>query len=139
MSNSECRLKLLDLYFSKFDFSMTRNNDGNEYNTAFNVEYAKKGNDESQVKITVNTSLSNATKTVLLNLQTIALFEIDKEGIEDTVADQLIKLNTVAIIFPFIRSQISLLTTQPGMTPIILPPININALMESQEQTEDKE
>ena len=31
---------------------------------------------------------------------------------------------TVAIMFPFIRSQITLLTTQPGMTPIVLPPIN---------------
>lgn len=132
MTNSECKLKLLDLYFSKFDFAMTRNNDGTDYNTSFNVEYAKNSKDESQVKITVNTSLSNATNSVVLNLQTIAHFEIDKEGIEDSVADQLIKLNTVAIIFPFIRSQISLLTTQPGMAPIIMPPININALMESQ-------
>ena len=28
------------------------------------------------------------------------------------------------IMFPFIRSQVTLLTTQPGMTPIVLPPIN---------------
>jgi preprotein translocase subunit SecB len=27
-------------------------------------------------------------------------------------------------MFPFIRSQVTLLTTQPGMTPIVLPPIN---------------
>lgn len=36
----------------------------------------------------------------------------------------IIKKNTVAIMFPFVRSQISLLTTQPDMVPIVLPPIN---------------
>ena len=45
--------------------------------------------------------------------------------------DALVKANTVAIIFPFIRSQISLLTTQPGMKPIIMPPININSIIQS--------
>ena len=132
MSSSECKLKLLDLYFSKYDFTMTRNNDSSEYSTSFNVEYAENNNDNSQVKITINTSLANSTKTVVLNLQTIALFEVDREGTEESVVNQLIKQNTVAIIFPFIRSQISLLTTQPGMMPIILPPININALLEAQ-------
>ena len=38
--------------------------------------------------------------------------------------ENIIKNNTVAIMFPFIRSQVTLLTTQPGMTPIVLPPIN---------------
>jgi cysteine sulfinate desulfinase/cysteine desulfurase-like protein len=38
--------------------------------------------------------------------------------------ESIIKTNTVAIMFPFIRSQVTLLTTQPGMTPIVLPPIN---------------
>ena len=38
--------------------------------------------------------------------------------------ENIVKTNTVAIMFPFIRSQVTLLTTQPGMTPIVLPPIN---------------
>ena len=36
----------------------------------------------------------------------------------------IIESNTVAIMFPFIRSEVTLLTSQPGMTPIVLPPIN---------------
>lgn len=40
--------------------------------------------------------------------------------------NEIIEKNTVAIMFPFIRSQITLMTTQPGMTPIVLPPINVN-------------
>lgn len=42
----------------------------------------------------------------------------------------LINANTVAIMFPFIRSQVSLMTTQPGMSPIVLPPINTAKFME---------
>lgn len=40
----------------------------------------------------------------------------------------------MAIMFPYIRSQISLLTTQPGLHPGQLPPMNINALLDSTEE-----
>ena len=49
------------------------------------------------------------------------------------VYEHLVKVNTVAIIFPFIRSQISLLTMQPGLAPIMLPPMNLNALIDVDE------
>ncbi len=38
---------------------------------------------------------------------------------------KIISSNTIAIMFPFIRSQVSLLTTQPNLQPLIIPPINI--------------
>ena len=57
---------------------------------------------------------------------------IDKNDIDEQTYEHLIKANTIAIIFPFIRSQVSLLTTQPGMMPVIIPPININALISEQ-------
>lgn len=51
-----------------------------------------------------------------------AHFEYVAESYE--MEENIVKTNTVAIMFPFIRSQVTLLTTQPGMTPIVLPPIN---------------
>ena len=59
-----------------------------------------------------------------LNVKVVASarFSIDSEDVD--VIRTLMNTNTVAIMFPFIRSQVSLLTTQPGMTPIVLPPIN---------------
>lgn len=38
--------------------------------------------------------------------------------------------NTISIMFPYIRSQVSLVTTQPDMSPIVIPSLNINSLME---------
>lgn len=41
----------------------------------------------------------------------------------------LIEKNAIAIMFPYIRSYISIITTQPGMTPIVLPAMNIVAML----------
>ena len=49
--------------------------------------------------------------------------------------DILLKKNTLAILFPYIRSQISIVTAQPGMEPVVLPPMNIDAIFaESKEK-----
>ena len=36
-------------------------------------------------------------------------------------------------MFPYLRSEVTLLTSQPGMVPIVLPPLNINNLMDKAE------
>ena len=41
----------------------------------------------------------------------------------------IIEKNTIAIMFPYIRSYISMITTQPGMNPIVLPQMNIAAMV----------
>lgn len=47
--------------------------------------------------------------------------------------DVLLKKNTLAILFPYLRTQVSVITMQPGMNPIILPPMNIEAVFEQAE------
>ena len=80
----------------------------------------------------LNLSLfKNKDEKLVVDLQTIGIFKIDSDGIDLDEYNQLIKANTVAIIFPYIRSQISLITTQPGVTPIMIPPINFSSLAES--------
>jgi preprotein translocase subunit SecB len=53
---------------------------------------------------------------------------------EDAVlGKKLLYNNTIAILFPYLRSQLTLLTSQPGFEPVILPVMNINALMTDEE------
>ena len=132
MNTNTCKIQMLDLYFSKFDFKLERGTDSQEYSTSFRIEYATNSEDDTKVRIIVDTTVENETQTVVLNVQAVGIFKVDKVDIDEATYEHLIKANTVAIIFPFIRSQVSLLTTQPGMTPVIIPPININALIESQ-------
>lgn len=132
MNDTQCKIQMLDLYFSKYSFNNARGKVDSEYTTSFKIEYAINSGYNTKVKVTIDTTIANSTETIKLDLQTIGIFQIDKNDIDEATYDQLIKANTVAIIFPFIRSQVSLLTTQPGMMPVIIPPININALISEQ-------
>ncbi len=59
-----------------------------------------------------------------LNVKVVAAATFYCQNTDESFVDSIMETNTVAIMFPYIRSQVSLLTTQPGMTPIVLPPIN---------------
>ena len=48
----------------------------------------------------------------------------------------MLEKNTIAIMFPYIRSYISSITTQPGMSPIVLPAMNIVAMVNDQKKKE---
>lgn len=48
--------------------------------------------------------------------------------------DTLMEQNASAIIFPYVRSQISLLTAQPETDTVVLPAMNIAALIEEAKQ-----
>ena len=55
----------------------------------------------------------------------------NSENVNKNLYDNLINKNAIAILFPYLRSQVTLITSQPNMTPIILPPININTLLKN--------
>ena len=134
MSKNECKIQLLDFYFSKFDFLQKREESNEEYSTTFKIDYSVNSADDSMIRVAIDTSIKNATETILINLETVGTFKIDKTELDEETYDHLIKINTVAIMFPYIRSQISIITTQPGIPPIMLPPMNINALIDSCEE-----
>lgn len=52
----------------------------------------------------------------------------------EEVRKVLIEQNTLSIMFPFLRSQITMLTCVPNMQPIVLPTININAYIQSRKE-----
>lgn len=49
----------------------------------------------------------------------------------DCFDDRLVP-NSIAILFPYLRSFMSTVTAQAGISPFILPTININNLLEEQ-------
>lgn len=56
---------------------------------------------------------------------------------EDFPTDKLLP-NAIAIMFPYLRSQVTLMTTQPNITPVIIPPININSFLKRQQEEFNK-
>ena len=59
-----------------------------------------------------------------ISVKCIAYFETLQNNIS------LIEKNAVAIMFPYLRSYVTNITSQPGMLPIVLPPINVAAMFQ---------
>lgn len=53
----------------------------------------------------------------------------DSAEVDDHTKETLINNNTIAIMMPYMRSQVSLLTAQPEMDCVVLPPFNINKMV----------
>lgn len=59
--------------------------------------------------------------------------EIDEDCPDKNV---LLKKNAIAILFPYVRAELSLITAQPGTEPIVLPVVNIAAMMDQVDSVE---
>lgn len=87
--------------------------------------------EENLFKVCLNVSLVSPAKYEI-EVEIAGYFSIEEKSL---LAKNVLEKNTVAILFPYLRSQLTLLTSQPGFEPVILPVLNINALMSD----EDKE
>lgn len=122
---TESILKMENLYFSHFDFH--RNANLQPYNdNDVKLGFGKKtdfDNDVMTLNIMFQAILDDAFE---LRLTATGIFsctsgEIKLESLEK---------NAMSIMFPFIRSEVTLLTSQPNFKSIMIPPINIKALFD---------
>lgn len=74
------------------------------------------------------TTVSDEEEKVFVNVKGRAIFTTQQVNMD------ILEKNTIAIMFPYIRSYISIITTQPGMNPIVLPAMNIVAMINDQKK-----
>ena len=118
-----------DLFFSEFSFAQKRSSAIKKISTNIAVSYATKVDDKNQVKVQIDLTITDEGEELSLFLRAIGYFKLILENEDNMLAEQILKKNTVSIMLPYIRSQVSLLTTQPGLTPIMLQPIDVNELI----------
>lgn len=115
-------LTMKNFYFKECSIKRT-GNAGEVYDGEMTADIQKNieslGNHTYEVELTLTIDRADLSVLVIANAQ----FAYDA-GTDDGREQNIVNNNTVAIMFPFIRSQVSLLTTQPGMIPIVLPAIN---------------
>lgn len=78
---------------------------------------------EEHYEIVLDTTVSDKEENVFVYVKGRAIFLSQDENMD------ILEKNTIAIMFPYIRSYISIITTQPGMNPIVLPAMNIIAMV----------
>lgn len=128
INESKSELTLHDVFIEKLlferkDYSIKR----------VDVDHAKINfkrsiDDMDDNKYKVNLSI-NITSKNEFEIETCISGIFEFEG-DKNFGNKLLSHNTVAILFPYLRSQITLLTSQPGFEPIVLPVININRLLD---------
>lgn len=125
-------ISITDIYFDKisYDYDPEKDDHKGNYKMNFTREVAVDNNPYG-VRLTCN--VFDDCGSTHLSVRIVSFFKCnleDKKEVED-----ILKINAVAIIFPYLRSQIALITTQPNRKPIILDAMNIVKMFEEAEDT----
>lgn len=118
-----CVLKLNALVFDNIIFKRMGMRNENELEISFSVSIGTSISDQDMKKVSVKITGEKRDEYS---------FEIQASGYfsyEGSAEESIIQQNAVAIVMPYIRSEVSLLTAQPGIEPVVLPPFNIAEMM----------
>ncbi len=128
----ESILQMKNLYFEKITFQRGETVE-TKLTPEFKTEYRKLEGTLFEVKLFCRIL---AGEKPLLELILVGVFDNQSKDPEEV--EELNKINTVSIMFPYMRAEVSLITAQPNFPAITLPVFNINALL-NPELLENKE
>lgn len=86
--------------------------------------------DEKEYKCSLTLKMSDEEETVDLEIVISGIFEFES-GLNADQKEIIITKNTMSILFPYLRAQVTLMTAQPDIEPVVIPAININALLQN--------
>ncbi|MCR4875028.1 MAG: protein-export chaperone SecB [Clostridia bacterium] len=85
-------------------------------------------NNKEQI-VTIKTTIADEQKNIELEVDAQATFElINADVLNEESQETLLNVNTIAIMMPYVRSQVALITTQPGLTGIQIPIVDANII-----------
>ncbi len=119
----DCVLKLNALVFDDITFKRLGMHSDNELEISFSVSIGTNIADQDIKKVSVKV-LGEKREEYSFEIQVSGFFSF-----EGNAEDSIIQQNAVAIVMPYIRSEVSLLTAQPGVEPVVIPPLNIAEMM----------
>lgn len=133
-------LKMRHLRFSDISFRATGPENANNPSIIFSHKQGilKNASGWRLVNLGVEIKKKNSYK---LSITLAAEFFVDqeKESLPDDVVETLYQENAIAILFPYLRSEVTLLTSQPGIEAICLPAMNIVAMFGEHDEGENED
>ncbi len=73
----------------------------------------------------------NKPEEYIFEISLTGFFSFEAENIiQEELKNTLVTKNAIAILMPYLRSEVSLLTAQPGIECVVLPAFNINKILE---------
>ncbi len=144
MNNEEIKssLNFIDYIVNFIEFSRNDDFEDGKTNLDFHinrkVDYLEDEDNTMLVTIEVtifdNPKVKNYPFSMKLNVT--GIFELENVDMDKRVS--FAEVNSVAILFPYIRSLITTYTSNANIQPLILPPINVLKLIEKEERAKKK-
>lgn len=125
-----CILKLNALVFDEIMFNRQGMKNENDFEFSLSVSIGANVSDTDLKKVSVEI-VGEKKEEYEIKVKASGFFVY-----EGSVDDSIIQQNAVAIIMPYVRSEVSLLTAQPGMDTVVLPPFNIVEMMKNSQKIE---
>lgn len=126
MNSYSSVLTLTTMVFDKIKFERKGFKNENELKFRLQVQIGK--NQENVYKVTLVLD-GDKKDEYELQISLTGFFEIqNSDKLTDSTTQALIDKNAVAILMPYLRSEVTLLTAQPETDSVVLPTFNINKL-----------
>lgn len=128
----ESVLKLDRLVFDKLEFTRL----GFKNDKELEIEIQSSVSQKAETNIYKVTLIFKGKKLeeYTLEISLSGFFSIvNDDDLDDETKKALVTKNSVAILMPYLRSQISLLTAQPDTECVVLPPFNINKMLDKRD------
>lgn len=92
----------------------------------FTADFKKKDSNDAITDVTLSFKMDKADNPFYMYVAITGIFEYKSEDDTKNVGeDNLLKTNAVALLFPYLRSIITVITSQANISPLILPTMNI--------------
>ncbi len=124
MGNYNSILNLQRLVFGRIEFDRKGFKNTEELKFELQVQIGLDENGIYKVTLVLNGTKQDEYNVVI----SLSGFFIVEGQVEDKTGQDLIKKNAVAILMPYLRSELTLLTAQPDTDSVVLPPFNINKI-----------
>lgn len=138
MENTKSSLRFIDYYVEEVQFYNNKffqeKSVELDFNISHSIEYTQDENNTFLVTLNI-TIFDNAKENNYPFTMNVSITGVFQTNIEDTNSiKNFAEINSIAILFPYLRSIVSTYTANANIQPLILPPINVvNMLKENNE------
>lgn len=128
MSEIKSSLNMDKLVFDHIEF--TREGFKNDSTVDFTIETRFAQNQSNEIYRVTLILKGEKKDEYVFEISLTGFFSLNNnDEMDDATKNELISKNTVAIMMPYLRAQVSLLTAQPEVDCVVLPPFNINKMI----------
>lgn len=131
-------LKFLNYIVNKVVYKINNtkpNKDGWKLN--FDVNNTTKINQEkNKMNVVLNVNIFNGVEDAPFYMETEIVGYFELEGEDDITKYEA---NAIAIMYPYLRAIVSTYTASANIAPVILPAINVNAMLKRKKEEKQQE